>query len=118
MTEAARLRRGVGVVYVLAGLLQWGVLAGIWLRLPAPVLSRLFFGQFLFLILGGLAYLASGFARTGTFLYEPLSDYLIGVAVYVVLLSLVAVILGKGLAGPWLAPTPGLFLIYYGFKLR
>lgn len=117
-SEAVRLRRGVGIVYVLAGLLQWGVLAGAWLRLPAPMLSRLFFGQFLFLIFGGLTYLTASFARTGRFIYHPLVDYLIGVAIFVVLLSFVALILAKGLAGPWLAPAPGLFLIWYGVKLR
>ncbi len=117
MTEAARLRRGVGVVYVVAGVLQWCVLAGAWLMLPAGLMSRLFFGQFLFLILGGLAYLSANYVADNKFVYEPLADFLVGVAVYVVLLSLVALILVKGLAGPWLAPAPGLFLMGYGYKL-
>ena len=87
------------------------VLGAALLRFPAGVVARLFFGQFLFLILGGFAYLASSFAASNRFEYAALSDFLVGVAAYVVVLSLASY-------SAWLAPVPGAFLLGYGLHVK
>ena len=106
-----RLRRGVGRIYVAAGLLNWGSLALLRLRLPVGLWKLVFFSQFLLLIVGSLLYLALSYARADSFDYHPLVDFLIGVALFVVLLTVSAAYAQRLF---WL---PGAFLIGYGLRL-
>jgi hypothetical protein len=106
-----RLRRGVGRFYAAAGLLNWGSLALLWLRPPRALWKLVFFGQFLLLVAGTLLYLAASYAKSGLFEWRPLVDFLIGVALFVVLLTVAAAY------ARWLFWLPGAFLLGYGWRL-
>lgn len=121
----AKIRRGLGVIYLLAAFIHAGemTLAALYSmgRLPliigAGLWSELYYAHFLFLILGGLGYLALSFKRSGIFYYETLVDFLIGIAVFVVLLTLAGVVLVRGAVGPWWSLLPSAFLGAYGVGL-
>lgn len=125
MTDLLRIRRGLGVIYLLSGLLHWAVmtmaalysLGRISVVIGVGLWSELYYAHFLFLILASLAYLALSYRQTGIFYYEALVDFLIGIGAFVVLLSVAAVVLYKGLVTPWLSLVPGTFLVAYGAGL-
>ena len=118
MSGALPIRRGLGAVYLLAGLLNavLMILPGL-CALNARLWSLLFFGQFLFLVAGGLGWLAYGYRRAGLFFAEPLIDFLLGIGGFVVLLSAAGWALRRAPLSPWIALSPGAFLLFYGFEL-
>ena len=94
--ELWRLRRGVGKAFILFGLAQTVLtLSGAG--------GKVYFAGYLVFLLAGLGYLFRRFMSTGIFYYEALADFLIGVALFVVLLS--------PLIGPLLV-VYGLWLFY------
>ena len=123
--DLPRLRRGVGAVYLAAGVLHWAEMAlalsaafhKLPFAIPAPLWSRLFFGHFLLLILGGSLYLAVSYFRSGLFTYLALVDYIVGIPVFMIGFPLLFGYVAGG--GPWpLAFVPGAFLVAYGWGLR
>lgn len=123
--DLLRLRRGVGLIYVLAGLANWAEIGLALLassgRLPfsiSPRLwSQLFFGHFLLLVVSGLLYLTISYYVSGLFTYLALMDYLVGVPVFMIALPAILGLVIHG-APAALAFLPGGFLLAYGFGLR
>ena len=94
-------RRKVALFFVGAGLLAVALLGLLYVPGMTPQFwSRLFFGHFLLLVNGGMLLLAVEFLKG--FDHLPLVDFLIGIAIYVLAISIV----------PWLG---GLSLLGYGF---
>ena len=118
MSALLRLRRGVGAIYALSGALHCILVA---LHGPLPLSARLwsqlYFGHFLLLIVGGALFLTVNYFRSGLFTVEPLVNFIVGIPVFMILLTLAAgwVIHGGASA---LAFIPGAFLLAYGFRLR
>ncbi len=124
MSPILRLRRGVGVVFVAAGVLHATIMVMATLYsmrllpfvITARLWSRLYFGHFLALVLGCGLYLALGYRRRG-FYFEPLLDFAAGVAGFNVFLTLTAVALVRHWLPAWLSPIPSAFLLAYGLGL-
>lgn len=124
--ELLRLKRGIGLIYLLAGVLHAGIMAfatlysqgRVKLVIPAGLWSEMYYAHFLFLALSGGLYLFLSFKRSGTFQFEAVLDYAIGVAAFVLLLSAAGVVLVRGLVSPWLSLVPSGFLLAYGLGLR
>jgi len=122
----ARIRRGLGAVFALAGLLDGAetLLAVLYTRgkvpfvITAALWSRLHFAQFLFLVVGAMLYLTVSFGAAGVFYHEALADFLIGFLIFMFLWSGRVVLLVRGLVPVWTAFGPGLFLAGYGVSLR
>lgn len=125
MQALLRIRRGVGWLYVVAGLLHAAnmtfaslyALRKISFHVSAQTWTRLHFGHFLFLVGAPLLYLALSFHRERLFYYEALGDFLVGVAGYFVLLTAVAFLLVSGRVSPWLSLLPSAALLAYGAAL-
>lgn len=123
--DLARIRRGLGLIFLLAGLIHAGemVLAVLYSqgRLPivigAGLWSELYFAHFLFLVMGSLLYLALNFRSTGVFHHETLVDFLVGLGVFILLMSAAAHLLVRRLVAPWWSLAPSAFLACYGLFL-
>ena len=111
MPEERFLRRVVSRLYIAAGLLNWSSFALLWVRPPLLLWKLVFFGQFLLLVVGTLLFLAASYLKSGLFLWRPLLDFLIGVAIFVVLLTVAAAY------ARYLFWLPGAFLLGYGWSL-
>ena len=124
MNEIQRLRRGIGALYVLAGVVHWAEMGFVTLisyrliqvHMTGQLWSRMYFAQFLLLVITGPLYLLLAFRRSGLFTYAALVDYLVGVPVFIILLSIVLALLVRG-ASPALSFLPGGFLLAYGIGL-
>ena len=119
------LRRGLGGLFLLAGaahagLMGWAMLCSLGLlrsAMTARLWSQLTFGHFLGLVLGCAVYLALGYRRLGEFHFEPLLDFLAGVAAFnVVLTASVFLLATRRLPAPF-ALLPSAFLLAYGLGL-
>lgn len=118
MGEALRLRRGLGAITLACGLLNAAAFAlPRLLLLSGRLWSLIFFSQFLLLVCGGLGWLAFGYRRSRLFFAEPLIDFLLGVGVFVLLLSAVGWGLSSARLGAGWSLAPGAFLIFYGYEL-
>ena len=72
----------------------------------------------LFMTFGSLGAVLRQHLQKELFLLEALVDFLTGWAVFKVLFWGVRTILVRGTVPQWLSLLPGLFLIYYGLRLR
>ena len=125
MTGLAGIRRGLGVIFVLAGLLHGAVmtlatlysLGRLRVVIGPGLWSELYYSHFLFLVLASLGYLTLSYKRSAVFYWETLLDFLVGMLVFIVLLGLVGIVLVRGLANPWLSLLPGTFLAAFGLGL-
>jgi hypothetical protein len=125
MKGPGRIRKGLGVLYLLAGLIHAAtmVLASLYSlgRLPwvisAGTWSQLYYAHYLFMALGGGAYLALSFRADGLFYPESLLDFAVGFGVFVPLVSVTAVLLVRGLVSAWFSLVPSAFLLAYGAGL-
>lgn len=123
--DILRLRRGTGIIYMISAVLHAAAMTfaclclfgHIHVAVPPALWPKIFFGHFLVLILGGILYLTLGFKNTGIFYYEVLADYLVGIAVFIVLLSAIAFQLMAGRLSPWCTLVPSAFLFLYGLGL-
>lgn len=120
------MRRGLGLVYLLSGLIYTaqmvfatlyalGHLPGI--LIGKGVWSQLYFAHFLFTVLAGMGYLGLDFLKRGVFEAQALVDFLIGLAAFIILFSFTGLFLVRGWANPWGSLTPGVFLLYYAWRL-
>lgn len=75
------------------------------LALPATVWSRLFFGQFIALVVSGYGYILALTAKKDVFHGGPMLDFTIG-------LGLLAI--ASSFGRPWI---PGVFLLAFGLRL-
>ncbi len=125
MKEALSLRRGLGVIYLLSGLAHAAEMTAATLyslgRIPLVIgqglWSQLYYAHFLATVLGGAAYLAMGYRKIGLFLPEPLIDFLLGLAAFLVILTFIALLLVRRMLNPWWSLTPSGFLLVYGWEL-
>lgn len=83
----------------------------------AATWTRMHFGHFLLLVCASILYMTLCFKREGIFYYEALADFLAGVGVFVIVMSIVASILVANRATPWISLIPSVFLIAYGCGL-
>lgn len=125
--ETLRLRRGIGSLFITAAGLYLAIMALASLyntgslptvRISAARWSQLFFGHFLFLVLTPLGYLALSFSRTGRFQAQALVDFLTGLLIYLIFFAIVGLVLVSFPVTPWLSLVPGVFLLYYGVRIR
>ncbi len=125
--ETLRLRRGLGTLFVAAAVLYLAIMAFASLyntgglpqvRVSAARFSQLFFGHFLFVAVAPLAYLGVNFRRTKQFRAQALVDCLTGLLIYMIFFALVGVLVASFAVTPWLSLLPGLFLLYYGLRVR
>lgn len=106
-------RNRLGVLCAAFGALSLAPLAMTWLSaygpnpiaLSGPAWSRIFFGQFVALVVSGYGYIFFSAAKRHTFHGGPMLDFTIGLGVLVVASSL-----GRA----W---VPGAFLIAFGLRL-
>lgn len=120
-----RLRRGLGVLFVIAGVVHAALMAAatlyslgkIHVLVSARLWSELTFGHFLGLVLGSGLYLTLGYWRANEFYFEPLLDFLAGVAAFDLILTGTVFLLAKRLLPPFFSPVPSAFLIAYGAGL-
>lgn len=125
MTQLRRIRRGVGLILILAGLISLGemIFASLYSMGRVPILvsarlwSELYYAQYLFMTLGGGMYLLLSFRQAGVFHYEALVDFIIAVGVFTMLLGLAGFVLVRELTVPWFSLLPGSFLVSYGAGL-
>ena len=120
MPEAV-LRRAVGRLCAVFGALYLLPVAFLWIvpaRLTARAWSLFFFLHFLGLVAGGIGLQAFAASRSKLFYGGPLIDFLIGVAGFMLLESLVGAALRGGAGPSWPALLPGLALIGFGLRLR
>ena len=123
--DILRLRRGTGIIYMISAVLHAAAMTFACLCLfgklhvavPPALWPKIFFAHFLVLILGRILYLTLGFQKAGIFYYEVLADFLVGIAVFIVLLSAIAFRLVSGQLSPWYTLAPSAFLFLYGFGL-
>lgn len=85
--------------------------------ITAAMWSRIYFGHFLFMVLGGASLLFFSYRNTGLFFAQNLVEFMLGVGAFVILFSAAGAILAKGRGSPWISLGPGGFLLYYGFRL-
>lgn len=124
--EFLRVRRGVGLIYLLAGILHAGIMAFATLysmgRIPfvitASLWSELYYAHFLFLAMSGGLYLFLSFKKSGLFHFEIMLDYAIGMSAFMLLLTFTGLALFKGWLPGWFSLTPSGFLLLYGRGLR
>lgn len=124
--ELLRLKRGLGLIYILAGashawLMAFATLYSLGrvkLVIPASLWSEMYYAHFLFLCLAGGLYLFLCFRKTRTFNFEATVDYSVGVAVFILLLTFTGAALYKGWVNPWFSLAPSVFLLAYGLGLR
>lgn len=122
MHALRRIRRGVGWLYVVAGLVHAAnmVFASLYalrkipFHVSAEAWTRLHFGHFLLLVGASTTYLALSFRKERLFYYEALLDFLVGVGVFIVLMTITAAILVTGRGTPWISLIPSAFLVIYG----
>ena len=122
MKPLLRIRRGVGIVLIAAGVLHMGhnlfavLYASHRLRLyvPPTAWAELSFAHFLFLVLAGLGYLTLSFMREGIFYHEALADYLAGLGGFIVMLWLTDSLIVSRIISPWCSLATGLLLAAYG----
>jgi len=102
-----------------AGLMALAALRPAWLAVDAAAWSRLFFGQFVLATAAPVFYVALTSWSTAKFQLQALVDALFGLLVYLVMFTgvMVALVTLKWLT-PWLGCWPGMFLLWYGFRLR
>lgn len=125
MRALLRIRRGVGWIFVFAGLLHAAqmVFASLYslrrvaVYVSAETWTRMHFGHFLLLVCSSVLYLTLAFRREGIFYYEALADFLAGLGAFVVLMSIVAVILVQQRTTPWISLIPSAVLVGYGAGL-
>ena len=107
------LRARLGLLCAAFGALSLAPLALSWLSAYGPaamplsgsIWSRLFFGQFVALVVFGYGYILVGAARTRVFHGGPMIDFTIGLGLLVVAASF---------AHAWI---PGVFLLAFGARL-
>lgn len=125
MTGPSAIRRGLGIIYILSGLLHGAEMVFATLysmgKIPLVVTARLwsqmYYAHFLFMVLAGGSFLALSYRRSGLFYPETLIDFLIGIGVFVILISLIGLALVRGLLNPWFSLVPSAFLAFYGYEL-
>lgn len=119
MSAPLNLRRGLGGLFLLSGLLhQAQIFIGFAAALDAPGWTRLSFGHFLLTVTSAMLYIAFGSARSGLFELQALIDFLAGLLAFLLTFFAVSATLAVFGATPWLSLAPGLFLLYYGLRLR
>jgi len=119
-----RIRRALGLVFVVSGLLhslQAGLvlfysLGLVHLHITARLWSRMHYGLFLFTVLAGGSFLFFSFRRAGLFYAQTLLDFAVGIGIFVLLVSLLGLLLGRH-PSPWIALLPSAFLLAYGLGL-
>lgn len=119
------IRRGLGRLFLIAGLahaglMAWASLASLgWIRNPATarLWSRLAFGHFLALVVGSGLYLSWSYWRADEFHFEPLLDFLAGVAAFNVILTGTVLLLAGRMLPPPFSLLPSAFLAAYGAGL-
>jgi hypothetical protein len=124
--ELARIRRGLGLIFILAGIIQTAtmVLATLYSlgKLPvvigAGVWSQLYFAQFLFLVMGSVLYLGLSFKQAELFYFEALADFAVGTTLFILVLTVLAHLLVRRVVSPWWSLLDGLVLAGYGFFVR
>ncbi len=116
------MRRGTGVIYILAGLAHacLMVFASLYslrrlhVYVSPELWKELYYAHFLTMVVGGLIYLGLSFKQSGIFYYEVLSDFLVGIAAFVILLTIVASLLVSGRVNAWFSLAPSSLLLAYG----
>ncbi|PIR15684.1 MAG: hypothetical protein COV48_12975 [Elusimicrobia bacterium CG11_big_fil_rev_8_21_14_0_20_64_6] len=111
--EPTQQRSLLGLLCAVFGALSLAPLLLIWLSaygpapltLPASTWSRLFFGQFIALVVAGYGYILATAAKKHIFYGGPMLDFTIGLGLLVVVSSF-----GRA----WI---PGAFLITFGLRL-
>ncbi|MFI5349119.1 MAG: hypothetical protein ACHQ2Z_06220 [Elusimicrobiota bacterium] len=124
MPEAA-LRRSLGRFSALWGLALLLPVLFVWLSSggPAPLnlsaraWSLFFYAHFIVLTVVGFGIQAMAAARSKLFYGGPMIDFLIGVAGFMILESIVGLALSRGGGLSWPALLPGATLIAFGLRL-
>lgn len=125
MKPLLRIRRGVGVVFIVGGLIHMGqnLFAVLWasgrLRVAVPpgLWAHLLFGQFLFLVFAGVGYLTASFKKERYFHFEALADYLAGMGGFLVVMPVSAGLIVARVLPTWTSLAPGALLALYGAGL-
>ncbi len=123
--ELLRLRRGIGIIYLLGGLIHAAMmvyaalysLGRIHAVIPAGLWSEFYFAHFLFMVLGGFIYMGLSFKQARIFYHEILIDYMVGIGAFFVIMTAVALILVRRLVSPWFSLSMSGFLVFYGLGL-
>ncbi len=124
MPEAS-LRRSLGRVALVFGLLHLLPTAFVWLSSggPAPVLisarvwSVFFYAHFIALTAWGVGLQALAAARAKLFYGGPLIDFVLGVTGFMILETFAGLALRRGAGPSWPALLPGLALAAFGLRL-
>lgn len=104
------------LMMVFASLYASGVFPGLFI---APYRwSHLYFSYFIYLYVGSVLLIFGQYRRTQVFLPQAILDFIVGVGVFQGLFWALRALLVRWGAVPWLALLPGVFLVYYGLKLR
>ena len=125
MTGMLAIRRGLGIIYILSGLVHGGEMnlatlysmGRLHVILGLGIWSELYFAHFLVTVGGGGLYLFLSYKREETFYPEPLIDFVLGVAVFEILMSGIAWLLVRQMLSPWWSLLPSVFLLVYGYEL-
>lgn len=113
MIEAAKQRSRLGLLCAGFGVLSLAPLALAWLSshgptpmsISAAMWSKIFFGEFIWLVVLGYGYILSVTAKKHMFHGGPMIDFSIGLA---------GVMIAFGFGRGWI---PGLFLVLFGLRL-
>jgi hypothetical protein len=79
---------------------------------------NLYFSYFLYMYVGSIVMIIRQYFKTEVFIPQALLDLLAGVLPFQLLFWVVRRILLRWGFSPWISLLPGLFLVYYGLKLR
>ncbi len=110
---------------IAAGLIHVGqnVFASLWAThvirtaVSPRLWAHLHFAQFLFLVFAGLGYFTLSCRQERYFYYEALTDYLIGLAGFLIVTPIIAVLIVHRVSSPWISLWPGTLLALYGAAL-
>ncbi len=124
MNNPPPLRKGVGVIFILAGVLHAGSMAlaawllrGLPLVQKAEILELYYYVHFILLIAGSCAYLFYGYWRAQAFFIEPFMDFLAGLGLFVLVVGVAGALIAHVSHGATLFFLPGVFLMAYGAGL-
>jgi len=123
--QTAATRRGLGIIYIVSGLLFCGLmvfatlysLGKIHLRLPSAFWSRLYGMHFAATAVSCVLFVALEWRRTRSFTAEIMADLAIAPTVFALALLATGLLLVRGTFTPWISLAPGLFLVYYGWRM-
>lgn len=120
------LRKGLGEIFILSGVLHWALMIYATLyalgKLTRTIVTvsqwnSYYLDHFLWTFLCAILYIVQKAFKTGPYAIQLMVDFMLGVTVFYGLFRGVRFILARGLFTPWLSLLPGLFLLYYGCRL-